>query len=168
MKGGVTMENTWKVLGYVWSAPVTFVGVVYALAFNALGCYRWHGVIGDALVWTVNANKTPPWLLKRWSHGDGQTIGQVVVLNTDPLSDHGRVHVMHESEHVHQCMRLGIFQPLLYGVIYLAIKLGCESADPHIDHPFEVSARRRSGQIVDVIGALQKLKAEAHLGTKKQ
>jgi hypothetical protein len=55
-------------------------------------------------------------------------------------------------------MRLGIFQPIMYGLNMLAIKVGCPGSDPYYDNCFEIDARRSAGQVIDVVGVTQKLK----------
>lgn len=154
------MEKLWRFLGYAWSLPVTLIGLIYVLTFSFAGWYRWMGVVGDALVWNINLDRLPAWLSKFWMKWSGHTFGQVVVLKYTLDTERGKVLLIHESEHVHQHMKLGVFMPIMYSLIYLSIKFGCESADPYLDNVFEVSARRRAGQVVDVIGALRKLREQ--------
>lgn len=154
------MGKLWRVLGYAWASPATLFGLFYVTAFTVAGWYRWYGVRGDALVWLVNADRCPAWLTKPWLKWGGHTLGQVVVLKYNTGTYRGKALLVHETEHVHQFMKLGVFQPIMYALIYVSIKLCCESADPFLDHSFEVSARRRAGQVVDVIGALVKMKTE--------
>lgn len=156
------MEKMLKCLGYAWALPVTLVGLIYVLLFNALGWYKWVGVVNDALVWMVLADKSPKWLMKQWTKWGGHTIGQVVVMKHALDSDKGRTLIVHEMEHVKQCMRLGVFQPLMYGLIYLSIKWGCDgSTDPYFSNSFEIAARRAAGQVIDVEGTVKKLKDSA-------
>lgn len=154
------MEKIWKLLGYIWALPLTLVGLTYTLIFTALGWYTWNGICDDALMWVVNQQEMPTWLYQRWLHWSGHSLGNVVVLKHGIDTNRGKIVLVHEIEHIHQSMRLGVFYPIAYAIIYVSIKVACESADAYIDHCFEVSARRRAGQVVDVIGALAKLKAE--------
>jgi len=124
--------------------------------FTLFGWYRWHGVIGDAMVWQVLRDKSPAWLNSAWKAWGGHTIGNVVVLNATP--DEKSALVTHELRHVQQCMRLGVFQPIVYALSYIAIKLGCPGSDPYYDSPFEIDARRAAGQVIDVVGTIKKLK----------
>ena len=156
------MEKFWKILGYIWTLPITLIGLVYVLAFSFVGWYRWTGVVGDALVWNINLDKLPPRPAKFWTKWSGHTFGQVVVLKYTLDTEKGKVLLIHETEHVHQHMKLGVFMPLMFSIVYLSIKFGCESADPFLDNSFEISARRRAGQVVDVIGALRKLREQHH------
>lgn len=145
-----------KCLGYAWASPVTAVGLLYASACHAIGWYRWVGVKEDALVWQVT-NKSPMWLLKLWSAWAGHAIGNVVVMNVNFVTK--PKFLQHELVHVRQCMRLGVFHPIIYGITYLAIKLGCETSHPYWDQVFEIDARRAVGQPVDVTGAMKKIGA---------
>jgi hypothetical protein len=148
-----------RVLGWLWAAPVTLCGLVYALLFWALGWHKWHAIEGDALVWTLNLSKAPVKLLLMWEGWGGHTIGNVVVLKRSP--DDGpreATTLLHEQQHVRQCMVLGAFQPIVYGLIMLCIKLACKNSHPYYDNSFEVDARRGAGQDVDVYGRLLKEK----------
>ena len=144
-----------KALGYAWSFPVTFVGIVYALVMCMMGWYRWHGVEGDALVWVVDTARSPTWLMKAWDRWSGHTIGQVVVMKYAPSEK--PIVLRHEQQHVMQCMRLGVFQPIMYALIWMSIKAGCPASDAYYDCSFEVDARRAAGQVIDVQGTLKKL-----------
>ena len=111
---------------------------------------------GAGLVYIVNQEKSPTWLKKLWKPWAGHAIGNVVVLNGDLPKMNATLE--HEMVHVRQVMRLGVFQPLIYGAAYLGIKFGCESSDPYYSNPFEIDARRTVGQVVDVEGTLKKRK----------
>jgi hypothetical protein len=145
-----------KILGYVWAGPVTAAGLIYSGTFKTLGWYAWYGVNGDALVFVVDEVKSPAWLLSAWKKWAGHTIGNVVVFKSIP--DDKSLTLTHELKHVDQCMRLGIFQPIMYGLNMLAIKLGCPGSDPYYTNPFEIDARRAAGQIVDVEGTIKKFR----------
>lgn len=156
-----------RVLGFIWSAPVTVVGLLYVCLFTLLGWYKHHGIEGDAIVWIVKQDVAPTWLLSVWKRWAGQTIGNVVVLKCDPGTKLWDTILIHESEHVAQCMRLGIFQPVMYALIYLSIKIACRSADAYFDHSFEVDARRAAGQVIDIVGIVKRAAAEGKLPLKK-
>ena len=143
-------------LGCVWASPVTFFGAIYALFCWTLGWYQWYGLRDCALVWTIDLDRAPRWFLKLWSGWAGHTVGNVVVLKTDPSMNKGLI-LTHEQKHVDQCMRLGIFQPIMYGLSMAVIKLGCSGSDPYYDNPFEIDARRHAGQLIDVVGVANKL-----------
>lgn len=143
-----------KVAGYIWSSPVTAVGLVYSGLFHAAGWYEWFGVREDGLVWRVGSG-APSWLRNLWKSWSGHAVGNVVVLNTDP--EVNPKILQHELVHVRQCMRLGIFQPIVYGINLVAIKIGCETSSPYYSNPFEIDARRAVGQVVDVESALKRI-----------
>ena len=149
------MSKVQRILGQIWASPVTFVGLLYAGAFRALGWYKFKGAEQNALVFRTGTGM-PGWLERAWAPWDGHAVGSVVVMNCDPTKRPKQLE--HELVHVRQCMRLGIFQPIMYGLCWLAIKLGCESSHPYWSNPFEVDARRAVGQTVDVESALKKLK----------
>lgn len=144
-----------KYMGYAWASPLTLSGLAYAVLFDALGWYEWQGVKGDALVWITRLNECPALVQKYWSSWGGHAIGNVVVLNEKQIDK--PLFLAHEQKHVDQMMRLGVFQPVLYGLCYLIIKIGCPGSDPYFDNPLEIDARRAAGQIVDVVGVRRKL-----------
>jgi hypothetical protein len=147
-----------KIVGYVWTSPLTLFGLMYVMTFTCLKWYNWHSVQGDGLVWTVNACNSPSWLTKLWERWSGHAIGNVVVLKREP--SYRPTTLVHELKHVNQCMRLGIFQPIVYVMCYLAIKFGCPGSNPYSDCIFEIDARRAAGQVVDVSGALKILRRQ--------
>lgn len=141
------MEKFKKILGYLWAAPVTLFGL-YAFIFGLLGWYKWQGIYGDGLVWTVKQDTAPKWLLSLWKEWAGHGVGNVVVLKRETALQSSTL--THELRHVSQCMRLGVFQPIVYAICMLAIKLGCPGTDSYSYVPFEVDARRHAGQEIDV------------------
>lgn len=163
------MSTVARWAGYTWAAPLTLLGLIYVTLFTLLGWYRRIGRRDDAFVWQLIQDKAPVWLDKFWLHWGGHTIGQVVVLKPDVDTDRGKILLRHEQEHVHQCMVLGIFQPILYGLASLGLRF-CRHAHPYYDNPFEIDARRAAGQVIDVIGALKRALAQGRiqLPLKKQ
>lgn len=161
------MKQPWRALGWLWAAPLTLCGFLYVTLFSLFGWYERLGTFGDALVWDLNPNRMPAWLKNAWRHWSGHTIGQVVVLNSNPTSYRGQIVLRHEQEHVRQGMVLGVFLPILYGIAYLGLKF-CAHAHPYYDNPFEVDARRAAGQVVDVIGALKRAIAEGKIKVPKR
>jgi len=159
------MSNVKRLLGFAWASPLTLAGLVYVGVFSAFGWYDKIGVFGDAWVWRLNGARAPEWLMKLWTKWGGHTIGNVVVMKGSPKKD--TVTLRHEQEHVRQCMALGIFQPILYGLAMLAIKLGCKLSDPYFSNPFEIEARRVAGQTVDIEGFLAKVTAAKNKATEK-
>lgn len=144
-----------KYLGYAWASPLTLLGVTYTGLFSAFGWYRWHKVEEDSLVWVTSIDNCPSIVKNYWKSWAGHAMGNVIVLNEKSLSKPGVL--LHEQKHVDQMMILGIFQPIIYGLCYVGIKLGCSGSDPYYDNPFEIDARRHAGQIVDVVGVRNKI-----------
>lgn len=161
------MSKPLRVLGFLWAAPLTLLALLYVLPFCALGWYKRLGTYGDALVWGVQLGRCPEFLKKRWQRWGGHCFGNVVVVKYDVTTDRGKTTLRHEQEHVHQCMVLGIFQPIIYGLSWLAIKLACPRSSPYFSNPLELEARRAAGQVVDVEGALLKAAAQGKLPLSK-
>lgn len=158
------MSKVKRVLGVIWASPITLVcSLFYALPFLAMGWYKSEGIIGDAWVLTTVENKLPGLLKKYWSKWAGHAMGNLVVLKKfDPSSRQSVTTLTHEMCHVHQCMLLGVFQPILYGACILAgnvLQKFMGEYDAYYDNPFEIHARRTAGQVIDVVGYVKKLKA---------
>lgn len=141
-----------KLLGYLWASPVTLLGVIYAVTFENLGWYDWHSTQDDAVIWILSPS-APEWLKNMWKGWAGHAVGNIVVLAEDPMKN--PTYLKHEMVHVRQCMRLGIFQPIVYAICMAAIKLGCETSHPYYDNIFEIDARRAAGQKVDMTSKKQ-------------
>jgi hypothetical protein len=154
------MKQPWRALGWLWAAPLTLVGLTYVNLFTLIGWYKRVDTSGDALVWQVMIDRLPRWLSSCWKHWTGQTLGNVVVVNTNLDTHRGRMVLRHEEEHVRQTMVLGVFYVLFYAVIWLGIKLACRRSNAFFSHPFEVESRRAAGQVIDVEGTLHKLRVE--------
>lgn len=142
-------------LGYLWASPLTVLGVAYAFTFEVFRWYRWFGISDDAMVWIVDKG-APSWLTWLWKGWGGHAIGNVVVLRSQPAGSESII-LRHEKRHVEQCMKLGILQPLVYLINFLAIKIACPDSHPYYDNPMEIDARRAAGQVVDVIGVSKKI-----------
>lgn len=144
-----------KYTGYAWASPLTLLGVTYAGLFSTFGWYKWARVEGDALVWVTSFNKCPLVIRSYWSSWTGHAIGNVIVMNEKYLDK--QKFLLHEQKHVDQMMNLGIFQPIIYGLCYVGIKLGCPGSHPYYDNPFEIDARRHAGQLIDIVGMAKKI-----------
>lgn len=151
------MTKFLRLFGFMWALPLSLLMLAYVLLFSALGWYNFIGVrekIG--LVWFVNESKAPGWLNQFWDGWAGHACGNVIVLKYDLTNRYGQITLKHELEHVRQCMKFGVFQPLLYALVYLTIKIGCRNSNPYFSNIFEVDARRGAGQLVDVEGTVKR------------
>lgn len=153
------MFNLKRIFGFIWAAPATIVGIGIVASFSVFGWYKHVGVRGDALIWQLQPHKSPVWLNNRWKGRCGQTCGNVIVVKHNIDTDRGRVTLKHEQEHTRQFMVFGVFQPVLYTLMSLVLYL-CRHAHKRYDNPFEIDARRAAGQVVDVIGAVNRAYAE--------
>lgn len=122
---------------YAWAAPCTLVGLVAGgLVLLAGGSVRaTHGVLEFAL-------RAEPWRPRLPFHGI--TLGHVILGTTPAVLARLRAH---ELVHVRQYERWG---PLFFPA-YAAASLWCWSRGrrPYRDNPFEVQARRLSGEEAD-------------------
>lgn len=149
------MSKLIKTIRLLWASPVTFIGLVYALTFHAFKWYKFVGVKDGALVWLLNRDRAPTFLMKYWKNRAGHACGNVIVLR-NTIEQNPRT-FKHELKHVDQVERLSVFQPIVYALSYLAIKFGCPGSNPYYSNPFEIDARRFAGQIIDIEGIDKKL-----------
>jgi hypothetical protein len=141
-----------RIPGLIWASPVTTIGLFYALLFWACRWYTWCGLHNAALVWCVNNEKAPEWLKKLWKGWGGHCIGQVIVIKDSP--QRAAIVLRHEQEHMKQCMRLGIFQPIIYAIMLLVARL-LDNVDPYRSHVFEIDARLAAGQPVEPVSKIR-------------
>jgi len=156
-----------SVLGYLNASPITLIGFIYVLFCTMMGWFRFVGSKEHALVWATCPENMPKWLYRRWEGEKfdlyGRCIGNVVILDSsdfkiDSPNDIKNIRTFtHEMGHVIQCMRMGIFQPIFYGLNWLGIKWGCPNSHAYYDLTFEIDARRRACQTIDVVGVRKKL-----------
>jgi hypothetical protein len=144
------------VLGVIWAAPLTLIALLYVGLFTALRWYSYHGISHDALVFLTNKSRMPKPLANSWANWGGHAIGNVIVLNVEPGARRFETLLKHESVHVAQCMRGGVFAAIAYPLCMLFIKWMCIASDAYYSNPFEIDARRAAGQTVDVEGVLTK------------
>ena len=155
------MSKFVRIIGFSWASPMTLLGLLYVVLFSALRWYRYAGQNGDALVWEVDHDKTPMWVCRSILFHGGHAIGNVVVTSACVDTVAGRLVLKHELEHVRQFMTLGVFQPMLYVLGWLLVKLTCPRANAFYSNPMEAEARRAAGQLVDVEGALERLRLQS-------
>ena len=143
--------------GMAFASPITVVCFLfYILPCITMKWYKSLGWMDYAWVFVVNEEKSPKFINNYWKKWAGHAMGNLVVMKKyDPVLN--QTTLTHELEHCKQCMRLGVFQPILYALFYLAIKFGCKNSDPYYSNCFEIDARRAAGQVIDVEGFVKKL-----------
>lgn len=154
--------------GIIWASPITLLAFIFYIApMWALRQYRYAG--WDGLAWRWDYVVRSPLYLRtkfdkfvdeKWRRWGGSAMGNIINIKVYKGSRES-ITVTHEHEHVIQCMRLGIFQPILYGIYTLLAKFVLRKADPYYDNPFEVDARRAADQLIDVPGTVRRIKEMA-------
>jgi hypothetical protein len=157
------MKKIKLVVCLLWAFPLTFFGIVYVLAFQTLKWYKFCGVFDNAIIWKVNERNMPQFLCNTWRNLSSHCIGNVIVLKKDPSCRSANSTLLHAQEHVRQCMVLGVFQPVLFVLFSLVIKVALNKSHYYFSNPFELEARRVSRQTVDVESAIEKLKKAKHV-----
>jgi len=130
MLGHLKDSRRMRLLGYLWAAPVTAVGLLLALTALATGGtvkFR-RGVVeayGGLVAWLLTGGR-------RWHGGAAMTLGHVILARNDKCLTDSR---NHELAHVRQFERWG---PLLLPAYWLVgAWLWCRGYHPYLDHPFE-------------------------------
>lgn len=151
-------------LGVLWASPVTSLMLLYTSLFVMLGWYRSLGRVDLALVYVLT-DSAPAFLKKLWKKWGGHAGGNVIVLKKAPdlTSKTSMALLVHEMTHVKQSMILGPFVVVYYGVNMLfgyVLEKTMGHFDAYYDNPAESHARRCAGQVVDVVGLVEKLKSQ--------
>ena len=130
------MHTTWLLIGYIWAAPTTAIGLVMMLG----GLWRVRvrvvdGVLeahGPALAWLLRHLTLMP------EGAAAMTFGHVVIARDRQSLESTRAH---ERVHVRQCERWGA----LFVPAYLAASLWAllRGGDVYFDNWFEVEAFQR-------------------------
>lgn len=150
--------------GVLWASPVTLLAFIFYVA--PLWALRQYKFIGwDGIAWRWDYPVRSPFYLRtwfdrfideKWKRWAGSSLGNIIIIK----SSRGmrQTTVTHEHEHVLQAMRLGIFQPILYGLYWLIAKVALRHADAYYDSPFEIDARRAANQLIDIPGTVKRIK----------
>jgi hypothetical protein len=159
------MKKFILVLGVLWALPVTIIPFLfYILPLWIFRKYRFDGWDENAFIWIIDAESLgTTWfdtmLKTAWAGWAGSTVGNIIVMKGRKTKDDWyKQALIHEKEHVHQIMVLGIFQPILYVLCYLVGRFVLRNTNGYYDNIFEIDARRRTGQLIDVVGAIEKSK----------
>ena len=140
----------------IWAAPITIVCFVfYVLPFWLLGWYEYIGWYENCWAWKLRSS-APEVIQRLWKNWAGHCVGNMIVMVERPEAcKRFQVVLVHEQQHVIQCMKLGVFQPILYCANRLAIAWACKNLDPYKANIFEIDARVAAGQSI-VDGILRK------------
>lgn len=139
---------SWKnIPGYIWCLPLTLIAFIYVGLMVMCRQYDWHAVHGNAFVFKTRRGKMLGVVEKVWKGWGGHAMGQVVVIRDDILP-RSKTLLTHECEHVDQCLRLGLFQPILYLISMFSLWI-IRHGRPYEDCVFEIAARRAAGQEID-------------------
>ena len=127
-----------RILGYLWAAPVSAVGLCLALLAGVSGGrVRLQGGLveasGGATGWLLRGNRL-------WRGGAATALGHVILARDEACLERSRAH---ERAHVRQFERWGPLLPPAYVLIGWWLTL--RGYDPHLDHPFEQEAYEQGG-----------------------
>jgi hypothetical protein len=120
-------------LGYLWAAPVTALGLCLGLlALASGGRLRWRqGVIevsGGVVRRLLRGNRF-------WQGGAAVALGHVILARDPECLERSR---QHERMHVRQYERWGVF--LWPAYLLIGWGLARKGFHPYLDHPFEKEA----------------------------
>ena len=128
------MKFNFRLIRYVWAAPCTMIGLIFALPLILAGA-RSKSVFGVLEIALPQQHKRGFRLLNQLPF-HAITFGHVVIGTTAENLEHLRVH---EHEHVRQYERWGLF----FFIAYPASSLHqwIQGNDAYWDNAFEVQAR---------------------------
>jgi hypothetical protein len=146
-----TMKNLKLILGIIWASPITLVTAIFffipCIVFRQIKYVEW-----DEAAWSFIS--IPGSVLHNYLTNSGYrgfAAGNIIVYRAKNYPKHKEATVrIHELEHVKQCMRLSVFQPIIYFGAWVGIYFGSIETHPYYDNPFEIAARRVAGQRIDL------------------
>lgn len=144
-----------KLLKIVWNAPNTIIGFIVLLFLFLLKEIKNVFIENGALICVLRGKTTNKCLQMFFESNMSASIGNLVFISQSKLLK--QKFLAHEIAHVQQSEVLGVFYFPFYTICYLIIYV-IGQGDPKFDHPLEIMARRKAGQIIDILGAIQKLK----------
>ena len=144
-------------VGIVWASPITLLAFIFYIApMWVLRQYRYAGWHGIAWRWDYIVRSNPDLKTKfdkfvdeKWHCWNGAAMGNIITIKVYKGS-HESITVTHEHEHVIQCMRLGVFQPIFYVLYWMLARFVLRHADVYYDSPFEIDARRAADQLIEI------------------
>ena len=135
-----------KTLAVLWSLPTALIGFITFLILLCSGQVKSLGWKDGAL--DIVALKDSWFQIrfeKKWA---GFSLGWCVFYFNDYEYNNITTR-MHERVHTHQQLVLGIFQWIFYALFYIVILAGTKLSG-YAANPFEIDAKMRSGQIIDI------------------
>lgn len=142
-------------LKIVWNLPNTMLGFIVLLFLFFIKEIKNVFVENGAIICVLPTKTTNKCLQMFFESNMSASIGNIVFISQSKLLKQKLL--AHEIAHVQQSEILGVFYFPFYVICYIAILL-IGQGDPKFDHPLEIMARRKAGQIIDILGAIQKLK----------
>lgn len=135
-----TFKQPWKTLAFLWSLPMTAIGVLWALVLGA----KWYRQEPDD--WSLHficpdGGRGQSFLLR--FNVAAQTLGATIVYARARLAIYD-VLVTHERVHVRQNMKFGPFAPVLYAMA--SIVAWAYGGDAYKSNDGEEEARYASGE----------------------
>lgn len=150
------MNKPLLVLGMLWALPLTLFSFIYILPLWSLGKYKFMGWDERAWFWSIDVNGLGMgWIDKKlknaWQGWAGSTMGNAIVIKVPGSlgDDWYRKTVIHEKEHVLQMMKLGIFYPVTYVMVWLIGRFICNNTNGYYDSIYEIDARRKADIVID-------------------
>lgn len=136
-------------VGKLWNFPMTLVGLCYAFICTVLFSYKYVDETDVAYVFQVDEAKLPKFAQKLWSNWKAHTVGNLIFIKAEKDTPLWDVMMKHETAHVLQGMKLGVFLPVFYSLIYVLAKIACPNVKAYWANPFEIDAVIASNQKVD-------------------
>ena len=144
------MKRLIGILGWVWSAPYTLPTLLVTLV---LVLFRQLEYVArtDYLMF-VWAPRDGSWMARHFERGRWKGFGFGGSVFTTLRPDHARWReiIAHEETHSFQQYAFGPLFWVLYALIGIFIWLFMPNKHSYYSHPFEVQARRRAGQPIEI------------------
>ncbi len=135
-----------KILAGIWCSPVFLIGFILFLLLLLFQQVKNNGWKDGALdIVCLKDSWLQKKMLNKWA---GFCIG-LCVFYVDERERNNETTRDHERVHVNQQLKLGIFEPIFYGLFCVVIFLGC-NIHAYYTNPFELDAKIKAGQIIEI------------------
>jgi hypothetical protein len=140
-----------NILKTLWMLPVSIlVWLFYILPLWATSHIRYEKRLSPiVLLFRVNKEKTC-WYARSWQKWWGCSLPHTLILHWDIPDKYIDGVISHEFDHEHKWENWGIFFTPAYWGATIFIWLFQKNKHAYLDNPFERSARKAAGELVDI------------------
>lgn len=135
-----------RVLGFIWTLPVSllmWIFMLFCLLFKQVD--KVYARKDLTFVWVL---KRDSWFDEKLLIGRGYAgfaVGNNIIYSQSTVRDIDQI-IKHESRHCQQYYLFGVLFLPIYACMFLYISFFIKHKHPYLDNPFEIDARRYTGE----------------------